>query len=40
MEFGLAYSPTDDMLTVDYWRYEHENVVDTDLESMMLVPYK
>lgn len=35
--FGLAYSPTDDItLTVDYWRYEHENVVDTDLESMML----
>lgn len=34
---GLAYSPTKNVtLTLDYWQFEHENIIDTDLESMLI----
>lgn len=34
---GFAYSPTDDIdLTVDYWRFEHDNIVGVDGEFLLL----
>lgn len=37
LNVGFAYSPTDDItVSVDYWQFEHENIIDTDLESLLI----
>jgi outer membrane cobalamin receptor len=34
---GFAYSPTENTtVTVDYWRFEHEDLVDTDMTAVMV----
>lgn len=36
ISFGFGWSPADTTnLTVDYWRFEHEDIVDTDLTAVM-----
>ncbi len=36
ISYGFAYSPTKDTtLTVDYWRFEHEKLVDTDMTGVL-----
>ena len=36
ISFGFGWSPTDSTnLTIDYWRFEHEDIVDTDLTAVM-----
>ncbi|MEO3680497.1 TonB-dependent receptor [Rheinheimera sp. FR7-31] len=36
VSFGFAWSPTDNTtLTVDYWQFSHEKLVDTDLTAML-----
>ncbi|NVK24691.1 MAG: TonB-dependent receptor [Gammaproteobacteria bacterium] len=36
MSVGFAFSPTDSFnVSVDYWHFDHENLVDTDLTQMM-----
>ncbi len=36
LSFGFGWSPSDNTnLTIDYWRFDHEDIVDTDLTAMM-----
>lgn len=36
ISIGVAFSPTDDTtITVDYWSFEHERVIDTNLTGVM-----
>lgn len=36
ISFGLAFSPTRDTnLTIDYWKFEHEDLIDTDMTAVL-----
>jgi outer membrane receptor protein involved in Fe transport len=36
LSLGLAWSPTDDtLLTVDYWSFEHDDLIDTDMTGVL-----
>ncbi|QBF81915.1 TonB-dependent receptor [Shewanella maritima] len=36
LSFGLAFSPTQDTnLTLDYWQFEHDDLVDTDMTAVL-----
>lgn len=36
ISFGVAWSPTDDTtITLDYWAFEHEKIVDTNMTGIM-----